>query len=80
MDMDAHEEKVNLLREIEIFSSLKEYELDLIAKYSEFIQVKKGQIIFHQGARPKSLYVVLKGRVGIMGIDGDDVTPASITE
>lgn len=56
--MGEHEEKVELLWKSEIFSSLREYELDMIAKYSEFIQVKKGQMIFRQGSRPKSLYVV----------------------
>lgn len=78
--MDEHEEKVELLRKSEIFSSLKEYELDMIAKYSEFIPVRKGQMIFRQGSRPKSLYVIKKGRVGIMGLEGDDVMLASVTD
>ena len=38
----AHkEEKVALLRKVDIFSDLREYELDVIAKYSEFIELKK---------------------------------------
>lgn len=78
--MGEHEEKVELLRKSEIFSSLKEYELDLIAKHSYFIQVRKGQMIFRQISRPKSLYVVQKGRVGILGLEDEDVMVASITD
>lgn len=74
--MSLHDEKVELLRKSELFSNLREYELDIIAKYSEFIRVKKGQMIFHQGARPKSMYIIQQGRVGIISFDDNDVTIA----
>ncbi|MCU0848970.1 MAG: GGDEF domain-containing protein [Spirochaetes bacterium] len=76
--MALHEDKVELLRKSEIFSQLREYELDIISKYSEFINCKKGQAIFGQGKRARSLYVVEKGRVGIIGVDSGNVTIAQI--
>ncbi|MCX7677656.1 MAG: GGDEF domain-containing protein [Spirochaetes bacterium] len=75
--MSLHEEKVALLRKSEIFSNLREYELDMLANYSEFIPVKKGQMVFHQGARPKSMYVIHRGRVGIISLEENEVMIAT---
>lgn len=77
--MAQKEEKVALLRKVDIFSQLLEYELDVIAKYSEFIKLKKGQPIFSQGASANELYVVESGRVGIISFENDDARIAQIT-
>jgi diguanylate cyclase (GGDEF)-like protein len=76
--MGLHEEIVELLRKSELFSHLREYELDIIARYSEYITCKKGQMIFGQGSRAKSLYVVDKGRIGIIGVEAGEVIIAKI--
>ena len=76
--MALKEEKVELLRKVDIFSGLREYELDKIADYSEFIQLKKGQPIFSQGAAANELYVVDSGRVGIISFEKDDARIAQI--
>lgn len=76
--MAQREEKVALLRKVDIFSGLREYELDVIAKYSEFIQLKKGQPVFSQGAKADELYVIENGRVGIIGFENDDARIAQI--
>ncbi len=63
---------VELLRKIDTFSQLREYELDIIAPYCEFIEIKKGQPIFSQGSPSNELYVIERGRVGIISVDNDD--------
>jgi len=76
--MAQREEKVELLRKVDIFSQLKEYELDVIANYSEFLEIKKGQPIFSQGSAANELYVVGTGRVGIISFEMDDARIAQI--
>jgi diguanylate cyclase (GGDEF)-like protein len=76
--MALKEEKVELLRKVDIFSDLREYELDVIARYSEFIVLKKGQPIFSQGSAANELYVVDSGRVGIISFENDDARIAQI--
>jgi len=77
--MALKEQKVELLRKVDIFSQLREYELDIIATYSEFISFKKGQAIFSQGSEAHELYVVDSGRVGIISLEKDDARIAQIT-
>jgi diguanylate cyclase len=77
--MAVHEDKVELLRKIDIFSQLREYELDVIAKYSEFLRLSKGDFIFSQGSVAENLYVVSEGRVGIISVENEtDVQIAQI--
>jgi len=77
--MALKEEKVALLRKVDIFSNLREYELDVIAKYSEFIKVSRGQAIFSKGSTAHELYVVESGRIGIISVEKDDARIAQIT-
>lgn len=78
INMALKEEKVTLLRKVDIFSDLREYELDVIARYSEFVCVKKGEPIFRQGVLANELYVVERGRVGIISLENDDARIAQI--
>ncbi len=76
--MAIQEDKVELLRNVDIFSRLREYELDIIASYSEFISVKKGHAIFSQGTPAREFYVLDTGRVGIISLENDDAKIAQI--
>ncbi|MFH0976988.1 MAG: GGDEF domain-containing protein [Spirochaetota bacterium] len=77
--MAAHESKVELLRKIDIFSQLREYELDIIAQYSELISFPKGHIIFSNNSEAEELYVVDEGRIGIISVENEnDVIIAQI--
>jgi diguanylate cyclase len=58
-------EKTNLLKAIELFSSLKENELNVVAENSEYIEFKNDQVIFTEGSAAESLYIVNKGGVRI---------------
>lgn len=69
--MPFKEEKVELLRKVDLFSQLREYELDIIANYSEFINLKKGEPVFRPGDESGELYVVDRGRIGIISIEGE---------
>ncbi|HPS57070.1 MAG TPA: GGDEF domain-containing protein [Spirochaetota bacterium] len=76
-----NEEKVELLRKVDIFSQLAEYELDTIAEYSEYVKLKKGAAVFSNGAESNELYVVDRGRIGIIGFETDgDAMIAQIVE
>ncbi len=70
--MALKEEKVELLRKVDLFSQLREYELDTIANYSEFVTVKKGTPLFRPGEESFELYIVDSGRIGIIGFDGEN--------
>ena len=77
--MAVHEQKVELLRNIDIFSQLREYELDIIAKYSEFVRFSKRAVVFSQGSLADDLYAVSEGRIGIITIENEtDVQIAQI--
>ncbi len=66
--MSLQNDKVELLRKVEIFSDLREYELDIIADYSKFMAVEKGSFIFSQGSHADGIYVIQEGRIGIISV------------
>jgi diguanylate cyclase len=70
--MALHEDKVELLRKVDIFSELREYELDIIARYGEAIDFKKCDVIFKKDDPADELYVVANGRIGIFSLDRND--------
>jgi diguanylate cyclase (GGDEF)-like protein len=79
MIMAIAEDKVELLRKVDVFSTLREYELDIIAGHSEFITVKKGRPIFSQGTFAREFYVLSTGRVGIISLENGDAKIAQIS-
>lgn len=76
--MALHEEKVELLRKVDLFSPLREYELDIIAQHSELVEFGKGQAVFRRGEPAEDLYVVTRGRIGIISVESDDVAIAQL--
>mgnify|MGYP003809295223 CR=1 FL=1 len=64
-------EKLELLRKVDLFSQLAEYELDIIADYSEYLTLKKGDPVFSNGAESGELYVVESGRIGIVSLENE---------
>lgn len=52
-----------LLQKADIFSKMRQPELEIIARYSDFIQYKEGDIIFSEGESGGALFVVAEGRV-----------------
>ncbi len=71
MTLSEHDRMVELLRKVDIFSQLREYELDIIARRSRMLRIKKGDVIFSQGAPAEALYVVEEGRIGIISVEND---------
>lgn len=60
------ETKKEWLKRTEIFSSLGDRELDLVAGYSEFSSIKAGEVLFSEGDRGGVLYIVVSGDVQIL--------------
>lgn len=78
--MGIHDKKVELLRTVELFSRLREYELDIISRYSEMAAVQKGHFLFSHGDPSHELYVVVCGRVGVIGLESEEYTIAQLTD
>jgi len=73
------EEKKEWLKRTEIFSTLGEAELDLVAGYSVYCTCGAEQIIFNEGDRGGILYIVASGNVQIIK-NGSGNGPTVIAE
>ncbi len=51
------------LKDLEIFSSLKNDELDILTSKSRVINLKKGEILFYERDSVNNVYIVLEGKV-----------------
>lgn len=60
------EDKINLLRNVRLFSQLNEEELKIIACYCEYKNFEDEQVIFEEGTFGESLYIVKAGEVRIV--------------
>jgi NTE family protein len=58
-----------ILREIPLFANLSAQELELIKERSSFVEFKKNQVIYNEGAPPDAFYCVILGRVVIYSQD-----------
>lgn len=56
---------VTYLRNTELFAELDEKTLEILAGESEFIDLRRGDVLFHEGDVPQNLYVVADGRIAI---------------
>jgi diguanylate cyclase (GGDEF)-like protein len=68
--------KTDLLKQVQLFSSLGSDELGVIARYSEYLYFAPGTLIFDEGDSSRSLYIIDSGEVlitrkGDDGIDND---------
>jgi len=55
--------KIDLLRKVELFSTLKNEELGIVARYSDYYSYKSGEIIFREGKHDEELYIIRDGEV-----------------
>ncbi len=58
-------EKVDLLRTVDLFSTLSKRELDELAKRTDEVTVPAGTDLAHQGASGTQLFIVLTGSVAV---------------
>jgi diguanylate cyclase len=70
--MGLQEDKVEFLRKVDLFSQLREYELDIIARHSELINFSKRDVIFKKDSIADEMYVVASGRIGVFSIDSSN--------
>ena len=62
---------LSLLRDTELFADLDDAALDLIASSSVRRELRRGDILFAEGAEPDHLYVVEDGRIAIASKSDD---------
>jgi len=55
--------KIELLRSVDLFSTLKDHELQVVARYSRYYRFQQGQLIFKPGAHEEELFIIKKGEV-----------------
>ncbi len=75
-------EKIILLKNTQLFSRLDSEELEVLARYSDFVRFRDNTVIFEEGSKGESLYVVKKGGVRITKKteDGNDLDIAEFIE
>ncbi len=56
------------LKDLDIFSSLKNDELDMLTNKSRVINLKKGEILFYERDSIDSIHIVLEGKVTLYRI------------
>jgi diguanylate cyclase (GGDEF)-like protein len=65
------DEKLNLLRNVNLFHALKEEELKVVATYSEYHRYKTDEVIFEEGSSADELFIIKDGEVLISKKSGD---------
>ncbi|MCX7965047.1 MAG: Crp/Fnr family transcriptional regulator [Syntrophorhabdaceae bacterium] len=65
-----------MIRNIKIFSSLKDEDVLKLENNAIYLNIKKRSIIFHQGDRPEWFYALLDGRIKISRLskEGREIT------
>jgi diguanylate cyclase (GGDEF)-like protein len=64
---------VELLRHASIFESLKDDELELIHRHSEYKELPEGGVLFNPEEEGNALYIIAEGQIAISRSDGEDV-------
>jgi len=59
------------IRNVSFFSTLSDHELEMVAKIAFVKTFNKGYMVFEEGEKRDSLYIVLKGRVKVSLYDED---------
>ncbi len=68
----ADSEKVSLLKNVSLFSKLKDHELETVARYSGYHSFSEGASIFREGSVREELYIIRSGEVVISKRAGDE--------
>ncbi|TFH42121.1 MAG: hypothetical protein E4G96_04120 [Chrysiogenales bacterium] len=55
-----HELKLELLRGVGLFATLKELEMDVVAQNSGVYRFRQGDVLFREGKRGEGLYVIME--------------------
>jgi diguanylate cyclase (GGDEF)-like protein len=55
--------KIELLAGVDLFSTLKDHELEIVAHYSRYYTYKHGEVIFTPGPHAEELFIIKKGEV-----------------
>jgi CRP/FNR family transcriptional activator FtrB len=63
-----------MLRDVPGFAQLDDKALKHVAGAAELAEVGAGDVLFREGSKPESLYVLLEGKVSLIGTAADDTT------
>lgn len=58
-------DKIQLLRRIELFASLNDAQLEIVAKATRLVEFKKEEVIYREGDQADALYIVVSGRLKV---------------
>ena len=63
VDTELTTQKLQILKNLELFSDLDEDELIELANVSSFCHLEKGTIIYRQGNNPEYIYIISQGKI-----------------
>ncbi len=66
------QEKIDLLKNVSIFSQLKKQDLSVVARYSHYDNFNRGETIFSEGSHSEELYIIKEGEVLISKHRGEN--------
>jgi CRP-like cAMP-binding protein len=65
MLLRRHSQKIDVLREVPLLSTLSRKHLDLIARHADEVAVDAGKVLARQGGLGQEFFVVLEGRARV---------------
>jgi len=72
MSRRAAKADILVLKKSPIFSSLSRLELDAVVSFLEPRSMKKGEVVFNEGARGEEMFIIVSGKIGawVAQVDG----------
>jgi diguanylate cyclase (GGDEF)-like protein len=75
------DDRLEILKNVSLFSKLKEGELAVIAQYSEYADLSAGSVVFREADTADSLFIVRSGEISINRLaDGESTCIATFLE
>lgn len=62
-EISLKDHKLQILRNLELFSDLNDEELQELANISTLCNIEKGTIIYRQGNKPEFIYIISEGKI-----------------
>jgi CRP/FNR family transcriptional regulator len=67
--MSGIEERAGLLRQVPMFSDMKQHDLDELAAATVVRNLGKGEVLFEEGAEAKGFYLLVEGRIKVYRVN-----------
>jgi small-conductance mechanosensitive channel len=79
-NLDIRKDRFELLKRVDLFNSLSQEEIAILASDLKEMDVKKGQFIIRIGEPGSSMYILVEGLLNVMIIDPKDHTEMNVAQ